>query len=174
MKSAEVYAQLRSELAPWFKAAGFKRAKGLLGWARPHNGAFVVVWCQISQDGWDSYAGSKFVVEFQRSPEPVVGLHADRRRRLVSFLTAEGREEVRAIQNSVIADLRQPPKAHPTLQISEQIADWYLGQFKSIEKPYPECHDVWFRYSSPEHVASWARYLLRNLSMCVAAVESWA
>ena len=99
MKSPEVYALLKSHLAPWFKSAGFKRAKGFLSWSRPHGDGHVVVWCQISQDGWDSYAGSKFAVEFQRSTEPVVGAHPARRRRLAAFLSPEEREEVRSIQN---------------------------------------------------------------------------
>src|SRR3954451_18728220 len=101
MKSPEVYAQLRSEIGPWFKSAGFKRAKGQLAWYRPHGDAFIVVWCQISQDGWDSFAGSKFIVELQRSSEPVCGVFSARRQRLARFLSAQEREEVRKIQNSI-------------------------------------------------------------------------
>jgi hypothetical protein len=60
MKSPEVYAALKDHLAPSFQAAGFKRAKAMLSWARPQQNHHFVVWFQVSQDGWDSYAGSKF------------------------------------------------------------------------------------------------------------------
>jgi len=174
MKSPEVYSQLKSELAPWFKTAGFKRAKGLLGWSRPHGDAHIVVWCQISQDGWDSYAGSKFVVEFQRSTEAIIGTHHARRQRLASILSPEDREEVRSIQNAVIAALHRPPSSHPTLHVSQQVTDWYLEKFKPVSEPYPERHDIWFRYASPEHVTRWAHFIIGKLPKCISVVEGWA
>jgi hypothetical protein len=173
MKSPEVYAQLRTELAPWFKANGFKRAKGLLSWSRPHGDAHVVVWCQISQDGWDNYAGSKFVVEFQRSTEPIVGAHPARRQRLASLLSPADREYVRTIQNAVIASLGRPPKSHPALQVSPSVTEWYLGQFNQVAEPYPERHDIWLRYASPQHVDQWAKFILQKLPECIGAVEAW-
>ena len=169
MKSPEVYSQLKSELAPWFKAAGFKRVKGLLGWSRAHSDAHIVVWCQISQDGWDSYAGSKFVVEFQLSPEPVIG--TGRSERLASLLSPEEREEVRSIQNEVIAGLHRPPASHPTLHISQQVTEWYLAKFGPVCEPYPERHDIWFRYASPDHVARWALFIIGRLPKCIGELE---
>jgi len=174
MKSPEVYSQLKSELAPWFKAGGFRRAKGRLGWSRPHSDAHIVVWCQISQDGWDSYAGSKFVVEFQRSPEPIIGTHHARRERLAALLLPEEREEVRSIQNEVIAGLHRPPVSHPTLHVSQQGTEWYLAKFKPVIEPYPERHDIWFRYAAPEHVTRWAQFIVGRLAKCISLVEGWA
>lgn len=174
MKSPEVYSQLKSELGPWFKSTGFKRAKGLLGWSRPHDDAHIVVWCQISQDGWDSYAGSKFIVEFQRSPEPMIGGRHTGRQRFGLFLSPEEREEVRMIQNEVIAGLHRPPASHPTLHVSQQVTDWYLAQFKLVSEPYPERHDIWFRYALPEHVTRWAEFIIGKLPKCVGVVEGWA
>ena len=142
MKSPEVYSLPKSELAPWFKLAGFKRAKGLLGWSRPHGDAHIVVWCQISQDGWDLFAGSKFTVELQRSFEPVIGGGHARRQRFALFLSPEEREEVRKIQNEIIAELRRPPASYPTLHVSQQVTDWYLAQFKPVSEPYSELHDI--------------------------------
>lgn len=123
MKSSEAYSLLKSELAPWFKSEGFKRTKALLSWSRPHGDLHTVVWCQVSQAGWDSYAGSKFTVELQRSSEPVVGFQDARRKRFVRFLYAEEREEVRSIQNAVIAGLRRPEPSHPAFQISQSVTD---------------------------------------------------
>src|ERR1035437_6130046 len=160
MESPEVYSQLKSELTPWFKAAGFKRAKGLLGWSRPHSDAHIVVWCQISQDGWDPYAGSKFVMEFQRSSELIIGNHHARRQRIASFLTPATREEVRRIQNATIASLHCAPESHPALHVSQQVTDWYLEKFKLVSEPYAEKQDIWFRYASPEHVSWWSRFII--------------
>lgn len=173
MKSPEVYSQLKSELAPWFKSAGFRRVKGLLGWSRPCGDAHTVAWCQISQDGWDSSAGSKFVVEFQRSVEPVIGKDPAIRKRIASFLTPEEREDVRSIQNAVIGELRHPQPSHPTLHISPQVTEWYLKKFKSVTTPYSDLDDIWFRYYSPQHVIQWARFITSKLPRCIREVEGW-
>jgi len=173
MKSTEVYSLLRSELAPWFKSEGFKRTKELLGWSRPSGGAYTVVWCQVSRDGWDPFAGSRFVVEFQRSADSHLGSFHATRERLGKLLSQEEREEVRRIQNSVIAELRPAPATHPWLQISPEVTAWYLKEFKPVSEPYSERDDIWFRYASPEHVSNWAKFILEKLPKCVDFVESW-
>jgi hypothetical protein len=173
MKSPEVYSLLKSELAPWFKSGGFKRAKGFLGWSRPHGDAHTVVWCQVSQSGWDRYAGSGFVVEFQRSPDSVIGGLNARRERFSSFLSPEEREDVRRIQNQVIAELHVPPASYPVLHVAQQVTDIYLKQFKTVTEPYPRQHDIWFRYASPEHVIRWAGFILGKLPAFISVVEGW-
>jgi hypothetical protein len=174
MKSPEIYAQLKAEIGPWFKSAGFKRGKGQLAWYRPHGDAFIVVWCQISHDGWDSFAGSKFIIEFQRSSEPISGLARSHRQRFARFLSPQEREEARSIQNAVIAALHHPPSNHPDLHISQQITDYYLAQFRPVREPYPEIHDIWFRYASQEHVSQWAAFIVSKLPKCIGVVEGWA
>lgn len=173
MKSPEVYKLLRATLAPWFKANGFSRAKGLLSWSRPADDSYIVVWCQVSQNGWDDYAGSKFVVEFQRSSEPVVGALPARGHRLSGLLSEQDRERVRSVQNEVIRSLRRPPQSHPALQISAKVSAWYLGQFDEVAEPYSERNDVWLRYASPEHVDRWAQFILESLPECIRAAETW-
>jgi hypothetical protein len=172
MKSAEVYALLKEGLGPWFKASEFKRADTLLSWTRPHGDLHIAVWCQVSQDGWDRYAGSQFVVEFQLAPEPIVGVGGSRQR-LAAFLNAEQRESARRIQNEVIASLQVPPKTHPALQVSPGTTKSYLAKFNSVVVPYPEGHDIWLRYIRLEHVSRWAQFILPLLPGCVSAVEAW-
>jgi hypothetical protein len=172
MKSPEVYKLLRTELAPFFKASGFKRTKGLLSWSKTANGAVLVVWCQISQNGWDVLCGSEFIVEFQLAGEPTVGL-GGRRERLGGFLSELEREEVRKIQNSVIASLSRPPQSHPYLHISQQVSSWYLGRFRPVTEPYGPGQDIWFRYASPAHVQYWAQFIRRKLPQCLEAIQSW-
>jgi hypothetical protein len=86
MKSTEVYRVLRDELAPVLKSLGFKRGKEFLSWTREHDGLYTVLWCQVSRDGWDDYAGSSFVVEFQRSEATGVGMPAKARKRINKLL----------------------------------------------------------------------------------------
>jgi len=174
MKSSEVYAILKQELDPLLKASGFKRAKSLLSWSRPHDGQHIVVWCQVSQDGWDDFAGSKFVVEFQRSGEPIVGAHPARRQRLASLLADGEREEIRRIQNAVISNLRRPAPTHPNLHISPEVTKSYLAKFELVREPYPERHDIWLRYAMAEHVHNWGRFVAEKLPGCVRELESWS
>jgi hypothetical protein len=173
MKSAEAYSLLKSEFAPWFKSEGFKRAKAMLSWSRPHGDLHTVVWCQVSQDGWDSLAGSQFTVELQRSFEPVVGIHDARRERFFRFLSQVEREQLRSIQNAVISKLHRPPPSHPILQSSKAVSDYYLKKFETISEPYPEKDDVWFRYACSEDVKRWAHFIMDKLPRLVVLAEDW-
>jgi hypothetical protein len=175
MKSPEVYSQLKSVLAPWFKSAGFKRAKGTLGWCHPHGDSHIVIWCQVSQSGWDEYTGSQFTVEFQRSPGPEIGAGGPhtRRERFGFFLSPEEREEVRSIQNEVIAGLQRRPASHPSLHVSQEVTDWYLAKFKPVSEPFTERHDIWLRYASPNHVSRWAHFIAGKLPKCLEVIERW-
>ena len=172
MKSTEVYASIRNELAPLLKSLGFCRGKALLSWARQHNGRYTVLWCQVSRDGWDNYAGSKFVVELQRSESPEGGSRSYTRARMAKLLTDDQRDEVRRLQNQVISSLVRPPKTHPTLQVSPEVTKWYLNNFDLVPTRYRADDDVWLRYAKPEHVKMWAEVLLRVLPGCVAAIEA--
>jgi hypothetical protein len=173
MNSSEVYATLKGHMASAFQAAGCKRAKAMLSWTRPQRERFLVVWFQVSRDGWDSYAGSRFTVEFQLSDEPIVGARSIRRQRFPSMLDASGREEIRRLQNDVIASLHYPPPNHPVLKISEPTRAWYVEKFRKIDQPYAEKEDIWFRYGTQEHVTIWANFITRKLPDCFRQAESW-
>ena len=172
MKSPEVYAVLREELGPALKSLGFKREKALLSWSRQHGGKFTVLWCQVSRDGWDDYAGSKFVVEFQRSENPEAGAPSTARARLVKLLTDDQRGEAWRLQSRVIADLSRPPRTHPTLHISADVTRWYLEKFEPLRAAFSPSDDLWLRYAKPEHVRMWAEFLRRVVPACVEAIEA--
>lgn len=172
MKSREVYAVLASHLGPAFQAAGFKRTRTMLSWVRPQRANYLVVWCQVSQDGWDEYVGSKFTVEFQLSDEPVVGVHHRHRQRLPTMLTCEEREELRTIQNAVISSLRHPPASHPMLE-SDVVRKWYLKRLRTIDQPYRDRDDIWFRYASEAHLIAWAEFILGGLGRRFEQAEAW-
>jgi hypothetical protein len=172
MKSTEVYATIRSELAPALKRLSFRREKAFLSWARQQNERYTVLWCQVSRDGWDEYAGSKFVVEFQRSDSPEVGAHPSTRARIVKLLTDDQRAELWRLQNQVITGLARPPRTHPTFQVSSDVTRWYLDKFEPVPVPYGANDDVWLRYAKPEHVVAWAEFLRRVIPGCLAAIEA--
>ena len=174
MKSTEVYKLLGDEVGPWAKAQGFKRAKTMLSWHRPHKDHHIVFWFQISRDGWDAFAGSKFTVEFQLSAEPMVGSKSIRRQRFGKLLADSTREELRMIQNSIISSLPKPPSNHFILQLPGNIRERYLQSFQPVVAPYAPDEDIWLRYHASEHVRSWGRFVLRQLPQCLNQVEEWA
>jgi hypothetical protein len=173
MNSVEVYRTLRVHLAPELKAAGFKRGNSMLSWVRRHGDRHLVVWCQVSQDAWDDYAGSKFIVEFQLSDAPTVGARHIRRQRLPKMLDGIGREKIRAIQNGVIASLRNPPANHPAWYVSEEVSGGYAEKFREIDYPYSDRDDIWFRYICDGDLATWADFITHNLPTCLKQAEGW-
>jgi hypothetical protein len=171
MKSNEVYGLLKHRLAGELKSLGFTREKSFLSWSRHNDNLYTVLWCQVSQDGWDEYAGSKFTVEFQRSAEPVVGSRSIQRKRIGKLLSGLQREEIRGTQNKVIASLRKPPKNHPFLSVSPDLTKSYLAKFEQDPDPYPPTQDIWLRYAKPEHVDAWATFLVGAMPQCIVAME---
>ena len=171
MKSTEVYAILRDRIAGELKLLGFKREKSFLSWSRRHGDLYTVLWCQVSQDGWDEYAGSKFTVELQRSMESAVGSRAEQRKRIGELLSSVQREELREMQNRVIASLRKPPTNHPILAVSPEVNKWYLAKFKHDDLPYPPNYDIWFRYARAADVEHWATFLAKVVPKCVEVME---
>ena len=174
MKSHQVYSELREHLSPFFKANGFKRAKTMLSWVRPHRELFLGAWCQVSQDGWDEYAGSKFAVEFQIGHEPTIGLRTIRRERIGELLNDSDRETIQTLQNDVISGLTHPPKDHGLLHASETLRTWYLNKFEPIQHPYGQRDDIWFRYSSTDDIEKWAQFLIDKLPGAIQQIETWA
>jgi hypothetical protein len=158
MKSAEVYGIIRNAVGPWCKANGFKRAKSMLGWSKPYRDRFLVFWFQCSRDGWDPFAGSKFVVEFQLDSISEPGGGGDRHR-LSHFLDPEQLERVKGHQNAVIAKLRKPSPDYFILQMEERVRDWYLGQFTPLSEAPSNQSDVWLRYHDAEDVRRWAAFV---------------
>ena len=171
MKSTELYKLLRDRIAPEMKALGFKRENSLLSWSRYYGDLYTVSWCQVSQDGWDAYVGSKFTMEFQRSIESAVGSVSRHRERVGRLISDVQREEVRHTQNRVIASLRRPPEGHPLLSVSPDMTKWYLAKFEQVPGPYSQKDDIWLRYASPEHVENWSVFLVEVLHQCVETIE---
>ncbi len=171
MKSTEVYRIIRDVIAPWCKTQGFKRTKGgMLGWYKPVGNKFLVFWFQCSMDGWDNFAGSRFVVDTQLSDEPIVG-SSIQHQRLPHFLDDAQLEQVRQIQNMVTERLKAPPETYFVLHISPSVREWYLAKFQPITRKYANTDDIWLRYFFPEDVRRWAEFALDHLP---SILESFA
>lgn len=165
MKSTEVYRIARQVLAPWCKEHGFRRTKGgVRGWYKPIGEKFIVFWFQVSQDGWDEYAGSKFTVEFQISDEPVIGAgEPNQRWRLPKFLNEDELEAVRGMQDAVIAKLEKPSRSYFIFQLADDVVSWYLAKFERVIEPYRRTDDIWLRYKDEEDVERWAVFVKGKL-----------
>lgn len=163
MRSTDMYRTATEVLAPWCKAQGFKRAKtGMLGWYRPADDGFLVFWLQVFTYGWNPYAGSRFTVELQLSPEPIVGWGVTRQR-LFQLLTKCELERATALQNAVIAKLNYPPPEYEVLHMEQEVVKWYLREFEPVREPYTTRDDTWLRYGDAEDVRTWASFLLEVL-----------
>lgn len=135
----------------------------MLGWYKALAEDFVVFWCQCSTDGWDEYAGSKFVVEFQRSRDPIIGARSAERKRLSGLLDGIQLEKARRLQNDVISQLHLPPRSYNFFHTSPAVTDWFLRKFELEAQPYTNSDDVWLRYHQEADVRRWAEFILECL-----------
>jgi hypothetical protein len=167
VKSTAVYRTLRAIVGPWCKTNGFRRTPGgMLGWYAPAGeDSYIAFWFQCSRDGYDPWAGSKFVVELQQSDSTQIGTGRHRMRigRLIDDAT---RATVHALQNEIIARLPRPPKSHVAFN-DPSTAKWYQQKFEP-EAPYDERHDLWFRYQNEDDVKRWGQLILVHLPDAVA------
>ena len=165
MYAAEVYKIARNVLAPWCKQHEFKRTKsGVLGWYRPVEDGFLVFWLQCSTEGWDAYAGSKFVVVFNLVDRPEANsYYGTQWKRLPHLLTQAQLDEVKQLQNRVIAKLTPPSRDHYIFDLDQEIVERYLRKFEPIAEDYTPSSDIWLRYHDRDDVIMWAEYLLAVL-----------
>ena len=141
-----------------------------MGWYKQVGDRYVVFWLQCSQDGWDTYAGSKFVVEFQFSPSATIGAAGVGcvRERLPHFLSEAELNRARELQNRVIAKLQRPPSDYFVLQMETRVVNWYLEKFEPVHQPYKSTDDIWFRYHDESDVRQWAEFVLNLLPNTIA------
>src|ERR1700712_3943526 len=113
MKSTEVYKEINKIIYPKLKANGFKKTKsGMLGFYKLLKEYYLVIWFQCSQDGFDIYAGSKFIVEIQVSRSNEIGGTSIIRHRIPYFLTEKDSGIIAKLENEIKYKLQKPPKTH--------------------------------------------------------------
>jgi hypothetical protein len=174
VKSSDVYAILRDVLGPWCKESGLLRTKGgMLGWYEQiSKGSFLTFWFQVSRDGWDDFAGSKFIAEFQRGSDSRIGT-GTLRHRLCHFLGREELATVQSIQNDVIRKLVKPLSTeHVVYTLPQSLIDAYEARFDEVRTPFRPIDDVWLRYVERGDVERWGRFLLPLLPRIVETMSS--
>ena len=175
MKSTDTYRIIRQVIGPWCKQNAFRKGPGgMLCYVRPQDSRSVVFWFQCAQVGWDAYAGSSFVVEFQFSTLARPGAFGDDcvRDRLPGFLDKLDLERIRQMQNDVIKKLKLPPEDYYMLAVPENVKRWYLDKFKPVELPFKRSGDIWLRYHDEEDLTMWAEFVLERLPKVLARLTA--
>jgi len=167
----DLYAALRTELAPLLEGLGFTRVKEpRLGWARSTNAGRVAVFFQCDKWGWDESWGARFTVEFERSdPQAQAGGRADRIGYLLEGFPAL--DELRRCNNAVIERLPGTREGKLVATRLPDGADFVaVGERVDPEPAIYGC-DLWLVYHSMEDVRQWAAYFKRNLVHFISLFE---
>jgi len=104
------------------KSKGFRTTKsGMLGFYKKLKKLYLIIWFQCSRDGYDQFAGSKFIVEIQISETNEIGTTSIVRQRIPFFLSAKDFESITKIENEVKEKLQKPPKCYFIFSLAEDI-----------------------------------------------------
>lgn len=159
MKSAEVYKEINSLVFPTLKSNGFKKTKsGMLGFYKKLKNHYLIIWFQCSQDGFDQFAGSKFIVGTQigYTAEIGGGLH---RHRIPYFLKESELDNIKKTENAIKDKLPKPQKSHFIFTMSKDVQKWYKKKFEKDNTAYTNSSDIWFIYFDTSDVQKWVRIL---------------
>ncbi|WP_294185003.1 hypothetical protein [uncultured Sphingobacterium sp.] len=160
MKSTEVYRIINRIIFPELKSLGFKKTKsGMLGFYKQLKDHNLVIWFQCAQGGFDTYAGSKFVVEVQISKNNDIGSPSVFRERIPFFLTMDDLTTVTILENRVKDKLRFPPSSHYIFAMDEKIQLWYKKKFEKVENIYTNSSDIWLVYFDETDIRNWVEFL---------------
>jgi hypothetical protein len=170
VSSRELYAILRTPIAPVAKQAGFKRLKsGMLGWTRPESDRHLSFWFQCDHYGWFEDFGSKFTLEFQLTANaaPGSGTFAERVR-FGELLTDQERETVRVTNNNVLQSLPPPGPRSPVAVLPAEQRQWFLSGYRIRLDPYEPTHDIWLHYFTRRDVDVWAAFFADRLPRMIS------
>ena len=160
MKSTEVYKVINEIIFPNLKSTGFKKAKsGMLGFYKQLKKQYLVIWFQCSRDGFDKFAGSKFIVEIQISATNEIGTESTVRKRIPFFLTKYDFENISKIENEIRFKLEKPPITYFIFSLTQDIQNWYKRKFKKTTTKYNNKSDIWFVYSDKADIQKWMKII---------------
>jgi hypothetical protein len=150
----DVYAQLRSALAPDLRSAGYKRLKkSQLGWFLPAGNNFVSFLVYCHPLGWLPNIGSSFKIVFQTSGEPEMTSSPLGNTRFISLLTPVEALYVLQINNDVAREVVERSRLkNMSLGIS-------VPDSAPRTRPYAHSEDVALDYLTMDHVDTWAHFL---------------
>lgn len=167
-----VHRQARAALGPGFIAHRFEPLKpsSIAAWVRPAGQQSIVSWVQPSRhpDSFGWY-GTAFAIEFRRGNQPRAAVPGPGFR-FCNLLDDDAREQVRAVQNTIIR--RMPPApARVTRQLDADTLEWYLSHGREVTTAYSARADVWFRHRDEQDLADWFRLLPTLLPMALNELQ---
>ena len=172
MKSTEVYKEINKTIFPKLKSYGFKKTKsGMLGFYKKIKDYNLVIWFQCSQEGFDPYAGSKFIVEIQLGQSNEIGTSFDRNR-IPHFLTRSELDNIVKIENEIKNRLQKPPQNHFIFSLEDSIQRWYMRKFEKEDKIYSNISDIWFIYYDSNDIQKWMEIIEPVFDRIVSKFEN--
>jgi hypothetical protein len=170
MKSSMVYKILNNHIQGDLKKLSYKKVRSsMLGYSKKVNGHYINFWFQCSRDGFDEYAGAKFIVQFSIDGLAEIGYRGYNGGRIPKYLTVEELVEVGLIQSNIISKLTKPPSGHFSSSWSTDVISGYLKKFELVTDSYTDTSDIWFRYKTESDINKWGHFLkeiiLRTLTL---------
>jgi hypothetical protein len=160
MKSTEVYKEISKFIFPNLQSKGFKKNKsGMLGFYKQLKELYLVIWFQCSRDGFDQFAGSKFIIEIQISETNEIGTASVVRHRIPFFLTDKDFDNITKIENEIKDKLQKPPKTYFIFNLADDIQNWYKKKFEKTTNKYNNESDIWFVYSDHADIEKWTKLI---------------
>ena len=172
MKSTEVYKEIHTAMFPWLKANGFKKTKsGMLGYYKFLKKSYLVIWFQCSQDGFDVYSESKFIIELQISTTNEIGVDAIVRSRIPFYLSKNDFVDIEKATNEIRRKLKRPPETYYIFQLAKNIQQWYKSKFEKTTVSYNKTSDIWFGYFDHADIKKWVRILEPHIHRIIHDLE---
>lgn len=173
MKSTDLYREAATVLTPWMRAHGYKRYAGrVLRHYKPLEDTFFVISLGSNKYGYsDLLGGGEFFVSLQivdRLSGDRFDVHPQPMEQLNGLLCEERLEEVRAIQNQVIAKLTPPSLDDERLLAIQRLGggtpEGILRRFyQPRTEPYPLGQGAWFRYTDADDIHRWVEFVIEVL-----------
>lgn len=143
----------------------------MLGYYKQLKEYYLVIWFQCSRDGFDKYAGSKFIVELQISKTNEIGLDTVIRHRIPFFLTETDFAEITKTENQIKDKFKKPQKTHYIFSLAEDIQKWYKKKFEKADNTYNKSSDIWFVYFDQTDVQKWINLIKPILNRIIYDFE---
>jgi hypothetical protein len=176
VKSSELYKTLRQVLSPLMKELGFSKMQGTtLGWARPFQNNFSMIWFQCDKWGWNNVWGSSFTVNFCLAPAMKDAFTLKGRHARIGYLL-EGFPELdvlRKMNNEIIC--RLPGTNYKKQNIKDiplEVQIFLITSYNEDNEPAIYGRDIWLHYYSIEDAMSWANYFKTNLQQFASVFEN--
>lgn len=169
-----LYALLKTELDLSLRQLGFVRINtSPLTYSYVDTVEELNLWFEAEETPWDPLWGSAFTMELERVPHEIERRYRrETRAKFSALLDRDDLEELRAINNQVIAALPGTVRdAAVYLVDGASGQDVVFAGVRAQRTPYGLGWNVWMRYLDSDHIGAWANFLRPRLPMLVAKVR---